>query len=68
MNISEVMIFLLPEGTHEMKPDKDNFVCPVCGKSYNDKWEIIEPGNLNILHFYHSNEMRIGVKARQVRS
>ncbi len=58
------MIFLFPEGTHEMAPDGDTFVCPFCGKTYNDKWEIIKIGDPNFLHFYHSLGWKINVKTR----
>ncbi len=60
------MIFPYPEAPHEMTPDGDNFICPFCGKIYNDKWEIIKSGNPNVQHFYYSNDVKIAVRLKEL--
>ena len=59
------MILPYPE-VHEMERDGKTFRCPDCGKEYNEKWEVINPGNLNALHFYYSNDVRIAVRVKEL--
>ncbi len=56
----------LPCCVIKLELNRNNFRCPDCGKEYNEKWEIINPGDINVQHVYYSNDVRIAVRVKEL--